>query len=100
MPALLTQHWFTNLILPVVSLTIICFSAFAVSRHGWFSVRPVLSTYIWFLAISGALSLFVSFLQVPETFRDAACRVYLVIYNATVGLMCFFSVAVLYEFLF
>lgn len=100
MPALLTQNWLTNLLLPVVSLTIIAFSASAVSRRGWFPVRPVLSTYIWFLAITGTLSLVVYLLQVPEAFRYAACRVYFVIYYATVVLMCFSSVAVLYEFLF
>jgi len=100
MPADLPHNWLTNLILPVVSLSMIWFSAFVVLRRGWFSPRPVLSTYIWILAITGALSLVVYYLQVPEAFRYAACRAYLVIYNATVGLMCFFPVAVLYEFLF
>ena len=100
MPTVLIQNWLANLLLPMVALTIISFSAFAVSRHGWFSIRPVLSTYIWFLAITGALSLFVYFLQVPETLRDTACKAYLAIYYATGILMCLFSVAVLYEFLF
>jgi hypothetical protein len=100
MPTALTQNWLVNIVLPTVALATISFSAFAVWRHGWFSPRPVLSIYIWVLAITGALSLVVYYLQVPEAFRYAACRAYLVIYNATVGLMCFFSVAVLYEFLF
>jgi hypothetical protein len=100
MPTILTQNWLANLLFPIVALTIVSLSASAVSRHRWFSIRPVLSTYIWFLATIGGLSLIVYFVQVPETFRYTACRIYFVIYYATVILMCFFSVAVIYEFLF
>lgn len=100
MPAALTQNSLTNLILPAVSLTIIWFSAFAVLRRGWFPTRPVLSIYIWFLAITGALSLVVYFLQVPEALRYVACRVYFAIYYVADFLTLIFSIAVIYEFLF
>ena len=100
MPTVITQNWLTNLILPVVALIIISLSTFTVSRHGWFSVRPVLSTYIWFLAITSGLSLIIYLLQVPEAFRYTACRVYLLAYNLIWISTGFFSVAVLYEFLF
>lgn len=100
MPIVLTQNWLTNLILPVVALTIISLSTVAVSRHGWFSVRPVLSTYIWFLEITSGISLIICLLQVPEAFRYTACRVYFLAYYLIWISTCFFSVAVLYEFLF
>jgi hypothetical protein len=100
MPTILTQNWLTNLILPIVALAIASLSAFAVWRHRWFSVRPVLSTYTWFLVVTSVFSLIIYFLQVPETFRSTACRVYFLTYYSTLIITCFFSVAVLYEFLF
>lgn len=100
MPSVLTQNSLANLILPVVSLTIIWFSAFAVVRRGWFSLRPVLSTYIWILSITGAVALVVYLLQVPEALRYAACKVYFAIYYVADFLTLIFSVAVIYEFLF
>jgi hypothetical protein len=100
MPMVFTQNWLSNLLLPLVSLTLILLSASAVSRRGWFPVRPVLSTYIWMVAITSFLGPILYFLQIPQTLSYVACRVYFVIYDATVIAMCFFSVAVLYEFLF
>jgi len=100
MPTVITQNWLTSLILPVVALIVISLSTFAVSRRGWFSVRPVLSTYIWFLAITSCISLVICLLQVPEAFRYIACRVYFLAYYSIWISTGFFSVAVLYEFLF
>jgi hypothetical protein len=84
----------------LVSLALILLSASTVSRQEWFPVRPVLSTYIWFLATSSSLLLVVYLLQIPNTIRYTACRIYYVGYYSTETLICFFSVAVLYEFLF
>jgi hypothetical protein len=100
MPTVLTQNWLINLILPTIALAIISFSAFAVWRHGWFSIRPVLSTYIWFIAITSALAQVIYFLQIPKALTYAACKLYLDVYYATDILTALFSVAVLYEFLF
>jgi hypothetical protein len=100
MPAVFTQNWFADLFLALVSLALSVFSAFEVSRRGWFRVRPVLSTYAWFLAIMIFILLVVSLLQIPEGIRYTACRAYSLIYNATGILMCFLAVAVVYEFLF
>jgi hypothetical protein len=100
MPIALTQNWLVNIVLPTVAMAIISFSAFAVWRHGWFSIRPVLSTYIWFIAITSALALVICFLQIPKALTYAACRVYLAVYYVTGILTSLFSVAVIYEFLF
>ncbi len=100
MPTVFTQNWFANLFFAVVSLALCLFSAFEVSRRGWFRVRPVLSTYAWFLATISFLLLVVYLLQIPDTIRYTACRAYSAIYYATGILMCFFAVAVVYEFLF
>jgi hypothetical protein len=100
MPTALTQNWLVNIVLPIAALAIISFSAFAVRRHGWFSLRPVLSTYIWFIAITSALALVICFLQIPKALTYAACKVYLGVYYVTSILTSLFSVAVLYEFLF
>lgn len=99
MPTLLAQNWLVNLVLPAIALVTIALSARAVWRHGWFSIRPVLSTYIWFVAITSALALVIYFLQIPKALSYAACQVYLAIYYVTDILMSLFSVAVLYEFL-
>jgi hypothetical protein len=100
MPTLLTQNWLVNLVLPTIALVTIALSARAVWRHGWFSVRPVLSTYIWFIAITSALALVIYFLQIPKALSYAACQVYLAIYYVTDILTSLFLIAVLYEFLF
>jgi hypothetical protein len=100
MPTLLTQNWLVNLVLPVIALVTIALSARAVWRHGWFSIRPVLSTYIWFVTITSALALMICFLQIPKALTYAACKLYLYVYYATSILTSLFSVAVLYEFLF
>jgi hypothetical protein len=100
MPTVFTQNWFADFFSEVVSVALSLFSAFAVSRRGWFRVRPVLSTYTWFLAISTFLLLVVYLLQIPVTIRYTACKAYFALYYATGILMCFFEVAVLYEFLF
>jgi hypothetical protein len=100
MPTVFTQDWFADVFLALVSLALSVFSAFEVSRRGWFRVRPVLSSYAWFLAIEIFLLLAVFLLQIPEAIRYTACRAYSLIYNATVVLMCFLAVAVVYEFLF
>lgn len=100
MPTAFAQNWLVNLVLPSFALTIISFSAFAVLRHKWFSIRPVLSTYIWFIAITGAISLVIYVLQIPEAIRYAACKVYAAIYYGADFLTHIFSVAVVYEFLF
>jgi hypothetical protein len=99
MPALLTQNWLVNLVLPVIALITIALSAWAVWRQAWFSIRPVLSTYIWFVTITSALALVIYFLQIPKALSYEACRVYLAIYYVTDILTALFSVAVLYEFL-
>ena len=99
MPPLLTQNWLVNLVLPAIALATIALSARTVWRHGWFSVRPVLSTYIWFVAITSALALVIYFLQLPKALSYAACQVYLAIYHVTNILTSLFSVSVLYEFL-
>jgi hypothetical protein len=100
MSTVLTQNWLANLLLPTISLTIISFSAFAVWRHGWLSIRPVLSTYIWFVAMTGAVALVIYFLQIPKALTYAACKVYFAVYYVTGILTSLFSVAVIYEFLF
>lgn len=100
MPTVFTQDWFADVFLSLVSLALSVFSAFEVSRRGWFRVRPVLSTYAWFLAIMIFLLLAVFLLQIPEAIRYTACRAYSLIYNATGILMCLLAVAVVYEFLF
>ena len=100
MPTVLTQNWFVNLVLPTIALVIIAFSARAVWRHRWFSIRPVLSTYIWFIAITSAVALVIYFLQIPKALTYAACKVYFDVYYAISILTSLFSVAVLYEFLF
>jgi hypothetical protein len=96
----LTQDWLTNLVLPIIALIILTFSARVVWRHRWFSIRPVLSTYIWFVAITGALALVICLLQIPKALTYAACKLYFVVYYAASILTSLFSVAVLYEFLF
>ena len=100
MPTVLTQNWLTSLVLPAIALITIAFSARAVWRHGWFSIRPVLSTYIWFVAITSAVALLIYFLQIPKALTDAACKLYLAIYYVTDILTSLFLIAVLYEFLF
>lgn len=100
MPDVLTQNWLTDLLLPTIALTIISFSAFAIWRHGWFSIRPVLSSYTWLVAITSAVALVIYFFQIPKALTDAACKLYLVVYNATDILTSLFLIAVLYEFLF
>lgn len=99
MSTLLTQNWLTNLVLPAIALVTIALSARAVWSHGWFSSRPVLSAYIWFVAITSALALVIYFLQIPKALSYSACQVYLAIYHVTDILTSLFSVAVLYEFL-
>ena len=99
MPTLLTQNWLVNLVLPAIALVTIALSARAVWRHGWFSIRPVLSTYIWFVSITSALALVIYFLQIPKALSYAACQAYLAIYYVTDILTSLFSVAVVYEFL-
>jgi len=100
MPTILTQNWLTNLVLPAIALITIAFSARSVWRHRWFSIRPVLSTYIWFVAITSAVALLIYFLQIPKVLTDAACKLYLAIYYVTDILTSLFLIAVLYEFLF
>jgi hypothetical protein len=100
MPNVLTQNWLTNLLLPTIALTIISLNAFAIRRHGWFSIRPVLSSYIWFVSITSAVALVIYFFQIPKALTDAACKLYLAVYNATDILTSLFLIAVLYEFLF
>jgi hypothetical protein len=100
MPTLFTQKWFADLLFMVVSLAIFLLSAFEVWRRGWFRVRPVLSSYAWFLAIIGFVALVFYLLQIPDTIRYTACRAYLAISYAAAILICFLEVAVLYEFLF
>jgi hypothetical protein len=100
MPTVLTQNWLVNLLLPTVALAVISFTAFAVWRHSWFSIRPVLSTYIWFVAIASAVAQVIYFLQIPKALTYAACKLYLVVYGVTSILMYLFSVAIIYEFLF
>ena len=99
MPTLLTQNWLINLVLPAIALVTIALSALAVWRNGWFPIRPVLSTYIWFVATTSALALLMYFVQIPKALSYAACQVYLVIYHVTDILTSLFSVAVVYEFL-
>ncbi len=100
MPTVFTQSWFTDVFFAVFSLALSLFSAFEVSRRGWFRVRPVLSTYTWFFAIVSFLLLVVYLLQIPETIRYTACMAYSAIYYPIFTLICFFEIAVLYEFLF
>lgn len=100
MPNVLIQNWLTNLLLPTIVLTIISLSAFAIWRHRWFSIRPVLSSYIWFVAITSAVAQVVYFFQIPKALTAAACKLYLAIYNTTDILTSLFVIAVLYEFLF
>jgi hypothetical protein len=100
MPTVLTQNWLVNLLLPTIALAVISFSAFAIWRHGWLSVRPVLSSYIWFVAITSAIAQVIYFLQIPKALTYAACKLYLAVYDVTGILTSLFLIAVLYEFLF
>jgi uncharacterized membrane protein len=99
MAALFTHNWFDKLSL-LVSLALTLLSTFEVSRRGWFRVRPVLSIYACFLAISSSLLVVLFLLQIPDMIRYSVCRAYLVIYYGTNILDCVFVLAVLYEFLF
>ena len=102
MRAIATQKWLTDFALPIVALAIVSLVAYAVWRQRWFRVRPVLSTYIWFLAITGAAALLVSYsLRIcSSAIQYSLCQVYLVGYHATTILTFLFTVAVVYEFLF
>jgi hypothetical protein len=102
MRTIATQKWLTDFALPIVALAIVSLVAYAVWRQRWFRVRPVLSTYIWFLAITGSAALLVSYsLRIcSSAIQYSLCQVYLVGYHATTILTFLLTVAVVYEFLF
>lgn len=97
-----TQKVLTDFLLPIASLAIVIFGSYLVWRRRWFRVRPVLSTYVWFLAITGAAMLLTSYSLVvcSGKLQYALCRVYLVGYYSIIILTSLFTVAVVYEFLF
>src|SRR6266853_235799 len=102
MGTIAAQKWLTGFVLPTLNVALVSLVAIAVLRQRWVRVRPVLSAYIWFLAITGVAGLLV--LYSPQVCSGALqytiCRIYLVGYYVIGFLTCLFAVAVVYEFLF
>lgn len=91
-----------ELILPLASLMMLCFGAYATWRQHWFRARPLLSVYVWLQAIVGvALFLLYRLLQACSSIsKYTLCQIYSVGCQAFAILTCFLTLAVIYEFLF
>jgi hypothetical protein len=95
------QNWLIPSVVPLMGLALTAFTAAAVLRRGWYRVLPVLSTYVLTLAVTGIPLMVVYALQAfPSPIQYAACRAYVVGYQAHTIMNCFLSLAVLYELFF
>jgi hypothetical protein len=92
-----TTDWFSN----IISTLFLIGSAAAVLKNNWYQARPVFSTYILLLAIPAPLLMVLYLIQShPSQIQYGACRIYAAAYPTMQLLIYFFSIAVLYEFLF
>jgi hypothetical protein len=89
--------WFGDLI----SFLFFIGCAWAVLKKNWYKPRPILSIYIFTLAITGPWSVALYLLQDhPSSIQYTLCRLYSAEYFMAQLLIYFFQIAVLYEFLF
>jgi hypothetical protein len=95
-------EWLTHFVLPILNVAIISFVAIAVWRQRWVRVRPVLSVFLWFVAITGIAGLIIFYSQqvCSGILQYNICRIYQVAYYVIGILTCLFTVAVVYEFLY
>jgi hypothetical protein len=102
MRTIAAQKWVTGFVLPTLNVAMVSLVAIAVWRQRWVRVRPVLSAFVWFLAITGVTGLLLLYsLQVcSSTLQYNICRIYPVAYYVIAILTCLFTIAVVYEFLF
>jgi hypothetical protein len=102
MRTIAAQRWLIAFVLPTLNVAILWLVAIAVWRQRWVRVRPVLSAYVWFLAITGVAGLLVYYSQqvCSGTLQYTICRIYQVAYYVIGILTSLFAVAVVYEFLF
>jgi hypothetical protein len=96
------QTWLTEFALPIASVILVSLCAYAVWRQRWLRTRPILSIYVWFLAITSLALLLVAYLlrTCPTGIYYTICRIYTIGSRAITIFTCFFSVAAVYEFLF